>query len=92
MTSWLVIPGDKILTFPKHPSPLALLRATRRVALFSGLRDWGLGEGKRAAPLAPPIFYPLNRRRRKELVTTLTELMAMAAAARAGLRVQPQMG
>lgn len=40
----------------------------------------------------PQIIYPLNRLRRRELVTTDTELRAMAAAARAGFRVQPQRG
>jgi hypothetical protein len=60
----------------------------------------GYGGGRQGPltkkPLAPsPNFfspYALNRRRRRELVTTETELMAMAAAARAGLRVQPQRG
>ena len=59
-----------------------------------GVGVWGRGKG--LAPFAPsPKFfspYALNRRRRRLLVTTLTELMAMAAAARAGFRVQPQRG
>ncbi len=41
---------------------------------------------------AGPADHALNRRRRRLLVTTETELMAMAAAARAGFRVQPQTG
>ena len=44
-------------------------------------------------PLSPHsklIFY--SRRNLKELVTTVTELMAMVMAARAGLRDQPVNG
>ena len=43
-------------------------------------------------PAPPSRHHALKRRRRKELVTTDTELRAMAAAARAGFRVQPQSG
>ncbi len=87
----------KILTKPKGDPP-------GRPYLLKGLGVgvWGFlffCKGERALtkrPFAPsPKFlslYALKRRRRKELVTTETELMAMAAAARAGLRVQPQMG
>jgi hypothetical protein len=47
----------------------------------------------RKSPLPPtPKSHALNRRRRRLLVTTETELMAMAAAARAGFMVQPHRG
>ncbi len=64
---------------------------------FFLLKGLGVGVwGKGLAPFAPsPKFfspYALNRRRRNELVTTDTELMAMARAARAGFMVQPQRG
>ena len=69
-----------------------------RRAHLTFLRGWERGfRGKRlglvGAGFKPaPTCQPLNRRRRRLLVTTDTELMAMARAARAGFRVQPHRG
>jgi hypothetical protein len=51
-----------------------------------------LGALRRSRPTDSLFLYTLKRRKRKELLTTETELKAMAAEARMGLSNIPQKG
>ena len=63
---------------------------TKKRQVASGSSSEGHRGQRPLSPHSKLIFY--SRRNLKELVTTVTELMAMVMAARAGLRVQPVNG